>query len=546
MAREPRNAAPSAARTLWSALAPRTRRALVASVAIGAAGRAAGLVAAVLVAGQDLRQAVASGGAAFALLAVQRALASSARAAAECDLYVAGGEAILRADVLAIPEEDPARVVLEGNPHARALVVEALPSLASDLLALALVVPWVSASLPGRLLVGLVLVVLVFLLVSVPARRAQAALLAEVVARFERLADAVVAASEARLEIAARGEEARAAVDLARTASAYEGASRRSAVAHALLGRAPVAAALVVLGLLAAWDAPSRETARRVLVEDGLLLASLGTMAFSIALASHEVVRARGRAAPLVALLALPPRPELRPAPGAPAVATDATFRLDGVSFAYVDGAANVLERLDLAWRAGQPLVLAGPNGAGKSTVLRLLLALRPPTTGRVLAGEIDLARADVPSLRRRAVLLPQRPYLGEAHTTVRESFLLACGPVGDGDAVRALARVGLAGGAAFLARRVGELSVGQRQRLALARLLTVEADLVLLDEPDANLDQSGVELVRQLVLELSSAGRRVAIAAHGRELLGLEAHVVTLGAVTAGEAPPRSPGSPG
>ena len=522
-------------------LAPRTRRWLVASVAVGVAGRAAGLVAAALVAHEGLPHAVLLGGVAFVLLGLQRAFASSARASAECDLYVAGSEAVVRGDVLEIPGDDPARVVLEGNAHARALVVEAIPSLARDVLALAVLAPWSTVALSWRMVLALALVVGTFLLVAVPTRRVQAALLAEVVSRFERVADGVVAASEGRLEIAARGGESRAAADLAEAASAYEDASRRSAVAQALLGRAPAAAALLVLVVLGAWDAPSRETARRVLASDGLLLASLGAMAFSVALASHEIVRARGRAAPLLALLARPPRAELVRAPGAPSVSTASTFRLDGVAFAYAEGAAKVVEHLDLAWRAGQPLVLAGPNGSGKSTVLRLLLALRPPTSGRVLVGEVDLATVDLQRLRQRAVLLPQRPYLGEAHTSVRGSFRIACGSVSDRDALDVLSRVGLAADPAFLDRRVGELSVGQRQRLALARLLAVDAELVLLDEPDANLDQEGVTLVRDLVRELSGAGRRVAVAAHGRELLGLDAHVVTLGAITGSALPPPS-----
>jgi ABC-type transport system involved in cytochrome bd biosynthesis fused ATPase/permease subunit len=96
------------------------------------------------------------------------------------------------------------------------------------------------------------------------------------------------------------------------------------------------------------------------------------------------------------------------------------------------------------------------------------------------------------------------------------------------------LARVGLAtalAGRAVAALDVviGELSAGQRQRVALARVLLRDASVYLLDEPDANLDRDGIRLVGELVSELVQRGRMIAIAAHTTELTSLAGTRVTL-----------------
>jgi ATP-binding cassette subfamily C protein CydCD len=169
-------------------------------------------------------------------------------------------------------------------------------------------------------------------------------------------------------------------------------------------------------------------------------------------------------------------------------------------------------------------LILTGPNGAGKSTLLRLLIGLRPPSGGTLRFGEHDASKVDLPTLRRETAFLPQRPYLGEPYSTLREAMHLTADSAGDDAISRALARVEVldaikAQHADPLAAHIGELSAGQRQRVAIARVLVQNARLSLLDEPDANLDRAGIALVARLVRELTADGAMVAVAAHTPEL---------------------------
>ncbi|MDF2693252.1 MAG: toxin transporter, ATP-binding protein, partial [Labilithrix sp.] len=169
-------------------------------------------------------------------------------------------------------------------------------------------------------------------------------------------------------------------------------------------------------------------------------------------------------------------------------------------------------------------------------TLLRILLGLRPPTSGALRIGGRDLATLDLPKLRQAIAYLPQRPYLGEPHTTVGAAMKLGRGDASDDAIQRALERTGIL--AAFAEREdpllvsVGELSAGQRQRVALARiLLNGEAKIVLLDEPDANLDREGIAFVASLVRELASAGKMVVVIAHTSELNAVSPRRLELGA---------------
>jgi zinc transport system ATP-binding protein len=171
---------------------------------------------------------------------------------------------------------------------------------------------------------------------------------------------------------------------------------------------------------------------------------------------------------------------------------------LERVSFAYGRGPL-VLRDVDLDVEQGEFVAIAGPNGGGKTTLLRLVLDLEQPGSGRV----------DVRA--RRIGYLPQRALAAvDAPITVRElvsagraSRARLVGPLGrnDRDAVRrAIDRVGLAPEAD---RRLATLSGGQQQRAFVAKALAGGPDLLVLDEPTAGVDAEAQEAVAALLEEL-------------------------------------------
>ena len=156
-------------------------------------------------------------------------------------------------------------------------------------------------------------------------------------------------------------------------------------------------------------------------------------------------------------------------------------------------GGDTVLDHVDLEIEGGAT-ALVGPSGAGKSTLLRLLNRLADPDRGTVRFHGDDVRSLDPLQLRRRACLVPQLPALLEGSVTDNVRF----GPDlrGDGvDVERSLLRAGL--DASYADRTAERLSVGEQQRVMLARALALEPEVLLLDEPTSALDarsQAGVE----------------------------------------------------
>ena len=165
-------------------------------------------------------------------------------------------------------------------------------------------------------------------------------------------------------------------------------------------------------------------------------------------------------------------------------------IELDRVSFAY-DGAA-VLEDVTLSLDARDFASIVGPNGGGKTTLLKLFLGLLRPTAGRVrvFGTTPQDARPRIGYLPQHATLDPLFPV--SVLDVVLMGRLARAWPIGPfrardrGKALDALAEVGLA---PLRARPFAALSGGQRQRVLIARALSSEPDLLLLDEPTASLD---------------------------------------------------------
>ncbi len=184
---------------------------------------------------------------------------------------------------------------------------------------------------------------------------------------------------------------------------------------------------------------------------------------------------------------------------------------LDRVRFAYGTG-REVFEDLTLRVDAGVSVAVVGPSGSGKSTLFQLLLRLREPGRGRYLVNGVEAGEIAAADWARRVAAVPQEPRLWP--TSVRDNIRFFR-PWIDDDAVRRAA--GLAqihddvdrlpdGYGTAVGPRGAALSVGQRQRVCLARALAGAPDVLILDEPSSALDERTEQLLCDALQQLAGA----------------------------------------
>jgi len=157
---------------------------------------------------------------------------------------------------------------------------------------------------------------------------------------------------------------------------------------------------------------------------------------------------------------------------------------------------------------------IIGASGSGKSTFLRLLNRFEEPTAGSIRLDGRPLASFDVHALRRRVGLVAQRPIMLTA--TVGEEVRVAQPMLADARARALLERVALAD--IPLDRETATMSGGEQQRLALARSLAVEPDVLLLDEPTSALDDRAARSVDRVIRSLVADGLTVVLVSHDLE----------------------------
>ncbi|BBZ28425.1 thiol reductant ABC exporter subunit CydD [Mycolicibacterium madagascariense] len=204
---------------------------------------------------------------------------------------------------------------------------------------------------------------------------------------------------------------------------------------------------------------------------------------------------------------------------------------LEDVTVSGRDGDAP--HRLTARVEAGSVTVLTGPNGSGKSTAIHVILGLITPTSGRVTVGGVDAGNVDLRQWWDSIGWLPQRPALVAG--TVRANLELfgalpdlgtACRRAGF-DEVLATLPDGLD---TVVGRDGAGLSLGQRQRLALARTLGSGRPILLLDEPTAHLDAALEARVLHSIREIAGEGAAVLVVGHRAAVRAIGDHVVAVG----------------
>jgi tungstate transport system ATP-binding protein len=202
-------------------------------------------------------------------------------------------------------------------------------------------------------------------------------------------------------------------------------------------------------------------------------------------------------------------------------VKSDSPLRahLEGRGLRHLYCQKEVLDIPRISFQEGKIYALVGPNGSGKTTLMLILSLLLLPTTGRVYYRGMEVTDANRRSLRGKITMLFQDPLL--FHTSVR-------GNVEYGLKIRriegmerrrrvseSLSMVGLEG---FGERRAQELSSGEAQRVAIARAVAIRPEVLLLDEPTANVDEANVRILEGIIRSLSrDLGTTIVFSTHDR-----------------------------
>ncbi|MFC1950847.1 ABC transporter ATP-binding protein [Chloroflexota bacterium] len=178
-----------------------------------------------------------------------------------------------------------------------------------------------------------------------------------------------------------------------------------------------------------------------------------------------------------------------------------ALLNIENIGQAY--NGSVILKDISLSLNRGEVLALIGPTGSGKTTLLKLIDLLEKPSLGRIHFDEVDVTKAESDRLaaRRRMALVQQKPIVfsmnvydnvavglkwrGVARNSIRQKVEHAIDIVGMAD---------------YAGRDAKTLSGGETQRIALARALVLEPELLLLDEPTANLDPNSVSKIEEVI----------------------------------------------
>ncbi|WP_239057121.1 ATP-binding cassette domain-containing protein [Desulfovibrio sp. JC010] len=211
-------------------------------------------------------------------------------------------------------------------------------------------------------------------------------------------------------------------------------------------------------------------------------------------------------------------------------------IEIKDLGFAYPGSTGPLFEGLDVNIEPGNVVVVTGHNGAGKTSLVRLLLGLIDPGRGQILAGGVDVRQLSAPWWRRQVMYLPQEPTFLNA--TIRENICLN-NP--DMDEERLKRVVEIAGLKKYLDTSVNgleaqvvnggaELAVGIRRRLALARALSVQGAVAVLDEPAEGFDIEGLRAMDMIIQSMVKAQKTMVIVSQDMRLMQRADIIIDLG----------------
>lgn len=211
-------------------------------------------------------------------------------------------------------------------------------------------------------------------------------------------------------------------------------------------------------------------------------------------------------------------------------------IEIKDLGFAYPGSTGPLFEGLGVNIEPGNIVVITGHNGAGKTSLVRLLLGLIDPGRGQILAGGVDIRQLAAPWWRKQVMYLPQEPTFLNA--TIRENICLN-NPELDKDRLDRVVEIAglkkyldtsVQGLETQIANGGAELAVGIRRRLALARALSVQGSVAVLDEPSEGFDIEGLRAMDMIIRSMAKAKKTMIIVSQDMRLMQRADIIIDLG----------------
>ncbi len=198
-------------------------------------------------------------------------------------------------------------------------------------------------------------------------------------------------------------------------------------------------------------------------------------------------------------------------------------LKLENINYSYIDGGYErvILNDLSFAFESGKFYTVLGPSGSGKTTLLSLVAGLDEPKSGNIYFNGEDIKKITLPKYRRNCISIVFQQYNLISYLTAVENVMLAMSETDNklpkdhkNVAYNLLERFGIVRTKAD--RLVGQLSGGEQQRVAIARSLASNVDLIFADEPTGNLDTATEQEIINIFKELShDYGKTIIVVTH-------------------------------